>query len=244
MPRPRSSRFIHTFYLLVIAILGTLLFVERQERTADSEHLSVSEQLSQLQHDFEQRLNDFEKNIADQLEQAEQRMEESSTESMGQGLVTAPPASTQNPPISQRVEQQDSENGDRTPDDSANANTRADLHASISAGLLDDFAQKESQFSIQSVDPDWAYPTRDLIREQFNEDDYLKTLHLRDIECRSSLCQVDLDVLDTSTINPARLMMALNQINQNEYDYRYVLRSSAQENSYRVLVERADQTSE
>lgn len=255
MPRSKAAKFIHMFYLLVIATLVTLLFVERQEQGSEPELAAVSEQITQLQLSFEQRLNAFEQTVNTQLEQTNQAVASSTDESR---ISTAPPSSTLNPPINQRLnEPTGNENTANEPIDETEAETRrapnsprsntaaqADLHATLSAGLLDDFEQKETQFSMQSVDPDWAYPTRDRIREQFNDNDYLSTLSLREIECRSSLCRIDLDVRSTETINRARLLTALNQINQNEDGHRYALRSSAQQTTYRILVERVSPANE
>ena len=232
MPRSRTFKIIHMFYLLVIAVLGTLLFVERQSQPTTPSNSDISEQISTLQEEFDGRFNDLYSHIDSQLEATREQLARHQDETAVSR--TAPPASTQNPPVDSITANQE------TPVESAPVPLTASDYARLGSAMVDDFEARQAQFEIQSVDPDWAYPSTNRVRELFNQDDYLRQLHLTDIECRSNLCQIDIDVADPQSINPARLLQALNQVNDNDYGFSYRLQSQPQEHSYRVLLQRIE----
>ena len=232
MPRSRTFKIIHMFYLLVIAVLATLLFVERQSQPTTPSNSDISEQISTLQEEFDHRFDDLYSHIDSQLEATREQLarhQEESAESR-----TAPPASTQNPPVDSIAEDEDA------PVETPAVPLTTRDYARLGSAMVDDFDARQAQFEIQSVDPDWAYPSANRVRELFNQDDYLRQLHLTDIECRSNLCQIDIDVVDPQSINPARLLQALYQVNDNDYSFSYRLQSRPQESSYRVLLQRIE----
>lgn len=234
MPRSRTMKFFHTFYLLAIAVLGTLLFVERQNQSLSESNNELSAQITQLHEHLDNRLNEFSTHIDEQFNALEARMPTSSEAPASS--QTAAPSSAQNPPIDRLPSSQHSSQPE--PSDPLTS----DDYARLGSAFVDDFDARQAEFDIQSVDPEWAYPSSNRIHELFNQHRYLNQLQLTSVECRSSICQVDIDMTAPQTIDPARMLRALNQVNDNSYDYEYRLLSKALEQQYRFLVLRVDNT--
>lgn len=239
MPRSRTMKFFHTFYLLVIAVLATLLFVERQSQTTTPSNAELSEQIENLQSQFETRFTALSDTMEDQLRDAVAQLAEQQD---NYEYRRSPPSSAEQPPLDRL---QDTETPTVTTPESDTLSEvepqRPELtsgdYARLGSAIADDFNARQEAFEMQSVDPDWAYPTREQIQQLFYDDAYLRQLHVSDIECRSRLCRIDLSEADPSLINPARLLQALNQLNDDFEDGHYQLISQPQEFGYRIYVE-------
>lgn len=234
MRRSRTFKLVHTFYLLVIAVLGTLLIVEHQSQPAMPSNSELSEQIASMNETLDSRIDNLYRHIDLQLEAT--RNEIAAQREDAQQSHTVPPASAQNPPIDSIVA------NDSAAEEAALPGLNSDDYARLGSAILDNFEARQADFDMQSVDPDWAYPSHDRIQEVFRENDYLRQLHLADIECRSSICKVEISVSDPQSINPARLLQAINQVNDN--GYKYHLTSRPFEHSYQVLLQRAEENYE
>lgn len=234
MSRSRTFKIIHTFYLLVIAVLGTLLIVEHQNQSATPSNSELSEQIASMNETLDSRIDNLYRHIDLQLEAT--RNEIAAQREDTQQSHTVPPASAQNPPVDSIV------TNDSTAEEAASPGLNSDDYARLGSAILDNFEARQADFEMQSVDPEWAYPSNDRIQEVFRENEYLRQLHLADIECRSSICKVEISVSDPQSINPARLLQAINQVNDN--GYKYHLSSRPFEHSYQVLLQRAEESNE
>ena len=231
MPRSRTFKLVHTFYLLVIAVLITLLFVEHQSEPAETSNSELSEQIASMNETLDSRIDNLYRHIDLKLEAT--RTELAAQRAVSQPSHTAPPASTHNPPVDSIVP------SDPDAEETSSSGLGSTDYARMGSAILDDFEARHAEFEMQSVDPDWAYPSYDRLQELFSQDDYLRQLHLADIECRSSICKVDISVSDPQSINPVRLLQALNQINDDAYQYRLISRPF--EHSYQVLLQRTEE---
>lgn len=245
MPRPRTMKFLHTFYLVLIAVLVTLLVVERQDQ---HDNMAASgqvftEQLEVMQLALAESMNDLQENL-----QAELSEVRASLERVTQHEADYPrtrPASAEQPPLD-RLPGSDI-TGDEQNIDHAQSNQVTEQspltsrdYARLGAAITDDFNARHELFEMQSVDPDWAYPTRERIESLFYQHDYLRELPLIDVDCRSSICRIDLSEPEPLTVNPARLLQALSGLNTNPENEQYQLISQPQEFGYRIYIERVD----
>ncbi|MCC5878511.1 MAG: hypothetical protein JJU03_01245 [Idiomarina sp.] len=233
MPRSRTFKIFHTFYLLVIAVLLTLIFVERQKQSDDPSTRALSEQLESTQESLTTRVRDLSEQMDSRFAALEERLPP--PHEQDQPRRTAPPASSQNPPVDSIHEPQESA------DEPAQPPMSSGDYARLGSAMVDDFEARKNEFDMQSVDPDWANPTLDLIRAQFSDNHYLSELHLADMECRSSICQIDIDTAEPEAINPARLLQGLNGMNDNDQGLVYRLMSRPLDTTYRVLVLRSSE---
>lgn len=230
----RSRSLVHTLYLLIIAVLATLLYVERSiDRTIESEP-SITPQADtgltehaderRQQHAaLQERLDYLEASLLDQLANLQNQVSQ----------------------LNQDTDV-DSIDGNASADEAIGM-VSADAPATLDTTMLDDFAAHQQRFDIQSVDPDWAYRTRERIVELFRTDGELRARYrLDDIECRTTLCQVDIseqtDVasLESTEHDPTFLRQAMSKINTNEHGLRYLIRTDHNNRDHRVLVERLD----
>lgn len=231
MPRSRTFKIFHTLYLLVIAVLLTLLFVERQQQPDEPSTSALAEHIENTQEALATQVRNLSQQMDTRFAALEERLPP--PHQQDEPRRTAPPASTQNPPVDSISESRDS-----TPAPALEEMSSGD-YARLGSAMVDDFDARQREFDMQSVDPDWADATSALIRERFSEDDYLNDMQLVAIECRSSICQVDIGVSDPASINPARLLQALHGINESEQNLVYQLTSHPSGNTHRVLVLRA-----
>lgn len=249
MPRLRTNKLFHTIYLVIIAVLVTLLVVERQ---VNRDTITLSQQAWQEQQESAQRaLEETLNDLQDSLE-ADLAAIRGSVERLTPADDAYPrtrPASAEQPPLNTL-----SENG--TPDIATNEGQPANPNrvsqgaaphprddtdaAHLNAADTDNFNTRRELFELQSVDPDWAYPTRERIERLFAQDAYLRKLQLIEVDCRSSICRIDLGESDLLAIDPARLLQALSGLNEDSEPAQFQLSSQPQEFGHRIYIERDD----
>lgn len=249
MQRSRIMKFFHTFYLVIIAILVTLLVVERQNQHDNnaSIHHALNEQLETMQLALAESFSDLQDTL-----QAEFNDIRGALDGIAQDEDDYPrtrPASAEQPPLNRVTPAAATDNNLNAQNDASQAETRQATeqpaltsrdYARLGAAITDNFNTRHELFELQSVDPDWAYPTRESIENLFYQHDYLRELQLIDVECRSSICRVDLSESDPDTVNPARLLQALNALNDDLVNEHYQFNSQPQDFGYRVYIQRLD----
>lgn len=231
MQRKRTMKVFHTLYLVVIAILLTLLFVERQGQRSSPEQQVLSEQVEALQVELLESVSALRTTMQTQFTELNTALERVSE--ADETYPRSLPASAQQPPLNRL--QNESE-----PADLAEPPLTSSDYARLGAAVSDSFSARQDLFDMQSVDPDWAYPTRERIENLFYEHAYLRDMQLIEVECRSSICRIDLSAQDANAINPARLLQALNQLNSDRDSGHFTLNSQPQDFGYRVYVQKVD----
>lgn len=205
-------RFAHTFYLIIIAVLATLLYIEHSNQSdtaqTDERQLAFSDEVQASLHDLSQRVAELQTEVANlhnsnQQEQSSYQIQYHSEDEMS-------PDQPQVAPV---------------------VSTR---------GLPSDLSQHQLSRRIEneSTDPDWSYQQEDLIRELFISDDYLQSLQLNDVRCRSTLCELQIQETDSQQpINTGRLHQQLTigtesmsndrliSIQQEDIQYLYIFRN-------------------
>lgn len=248
MQRKRTMQFFHTFYLVIIAILMTLLFVERQSQTTVTSHAEfqaqLSDQLANVEQELSAALSALHETVETQLNDLNTSIERDSD--IANTYTRALPASAQQPPLD-RLQSEPADTPEPTtpePDSLTNTQNQPPLtstdFARLGAAINDSFNTQHERFEMQSVDPDWAYPTRERIETLFYQHDYLRDLQLLEVECRSTLCRVDLSASHPHAINPARLLQALNELNSDIATGHVQLNSQPQDFGYRVYIQQTD----
>ncbi|RUO33661.1 hypothetical protein [Aliidiomarina soli] len=228
----RTRSVFHLLYLIVIAVLLTLLYVERyegNETTSDTDQQTnlnaTREDDYQAQHQaLMEQLETLETTLLDQLSSLQQQL--TRLEDAADSGVSDATESTGQVPDRDQPQQP----------------------ATVDTSMLDDFDSHQQRFDIQSVDPDWAYHTRERIVELFADDPALKHYQLNDIECRTTLCRVDIsdrrqtNESDTEAglQNPDHLRQALELVNNNDHGLHYLIRMDSNNGRYRVLLERTN----
>lgn len=194
MKRTRTA--MHMIYLLIIAVLLTLLYVERRdslnliipddENVTHPEYDGLSEQLTeqyQLLTQIEERLSTLElssrqNDIHNYTQVSVDNSAEAETLPSAQDIALA-----DNPLATRR-------------------NFNPDL-----------IGQSQRQtFEAEETDPEWAYLAEDAIRDAFATDDYLRELQYQSIECRSTLCRIMISNDMVGGLNTPAIMYSLNNI--------------------------------
>ncbi|RUO30901.1 hypothetical protein CWE12_06595 [Aliidiomarina sedimenti] len=228
----RSRSVFHLLYLIVIAVLLTLLYVERYEDTETTSDTDQQANVSATREDDYQAQHHA---LVDQLETLETTLLDQLS-ALQQQLTRLEDATGNRAPGS-------TETTEQTP-----AAGSPQQPVTVDTTMLDDFASHQQRFDIQSVDPDWAYRTRERIVELFADDPALKHYQLNDIECRTTLCQVDIrdrrptneNNIEASLQNPEHLRQALDLVNNNDHGLHYLIRMDSNNGRYRVLLERTN----
>ena len=252
MPRLRTNKLFHTIYLVIIAVLVTLLVVERQDRhdTFPLSQQAWQEERERAQRALEETLNDLQDSLEADLAAIRGSVERLTP--ADDAYPRTRPASAEQPPLNALSENgtPDIATGDDQPADHANNNPvnqgaaphpRDDTDAAhLNAADTDNFNTRRELFELQSVDPDWAYPTRERIERLFAQDAYLRKLQLIEVDCRSRICRIDLGESDPLAIDPARLLQALSGLNEDSEPAQFQLSSQPQEFGHRIYIERDD----
>lgn len=235
MPRSRTAKFMHMFYILVIAVLLTLLFVERQQHTAPLTREELSTELERQQDVLNAHIERLHSQTEQQFTELATRFER---QQQPASITSSAPASSQNPPVNQL------ETPTEAAADTSTRSMQSVDYAQLGAAMTNDFDARQREFSMQSVDPDWADPSRALIRDALATSPATQALSIAGLECRSSICQLDVSQQNPDSLQPAQILQALQTINQNEQGLRYQFAGQPLDDSYRVLVIRSQSSAE
>lgn len=187
----RTRSLFHTFYLIVIAVLATLLYLERDEQP-DPVIATLVDSQNALQQELtviQSTLHDAQQSHSEQLDQLMVQVSQ----------LTRAPSNVR--PHSNATE--------TTESDSTASATNQPV-ALVSSPLSNEFALLKQQFNMQSVDPDWAYATRELLLNRVESSALLGRHTLSDIECRSTLCRIELSLDTDEQINSQQLAAHLS----------------------------------
>lgn len=200
MKRTRTA--MHMFYLLVIAILITLLYVER--RDGIELVLPDTSDTNQPQDDLTERL--------EQQYQLLVRIDQRLTE-----LESAPGQTEQQNHVQLTMDRASESTGNMPDPESQPTppqNPEERLVRNAMQGFNPDLiGQRQRQtFEQEETDPEWAYQAEEAIRETFASDDYLRQLQYQSIECRTSLCRILINDDIVGGLNNPAIMYALNNI--------------------------------